>query len=142
MDRMLQELVPLYPDSTQWVNQKLLIEQQYYGHRNQWKYYEEITFDYLNIYAKDSSEYYLKEASKLYNNFNVVDELIIKLLNQGVEVESTYDLQMSLANIYIIKKDYALALRHANQAVGNSKTVKQKSKALNLIDYLLLGNGY
>ena len=144
MVRMTTELVPLYPDSAKWVDQKLLIEQQYYGHRNQWKTYGQITFEYLNTYATDSSVFYLKQASILYNNytFGKVDDLIIELLNEGVEVESTYDLQMSLANIYIIKKDYALALKHANLAVGHSKSGSQKSKALNLIDYLIMYAGY
>ncbi len=140
MVKMLNELVPIYPDSSKHIEQRLLIEQQFYGHSNQWNYYKETTYNYLNIYAKDSAELYLREASKLYNHFQFdkVDELIIDILLKGVKIESTYDLHISLANVYIINKDYAPALKHVNNAVKVAKTEKQKRSALNLIDYIIL----
>ena len=144
MARMRTDLVPLFPDSTKQEEQKLVIGQQFYGNLKQWKYYEDVTLDYLNTFAQDSAELYLDEASKLYNHFkfNEVDDLIIEFLEKGIEIENTYDLQMSLANVYIINKDYAMALNHANQALKNSKTEKQKRSALNLIDYLITAGYY
>ncbi|MCT4624303.1 MAG: hypothetical protein N4A46_11830 [Schleiferiaceae bacterium] len=129
-------LVPLFPDSTERNEQKLLIQQQYYGALNQWKNYKELTLNYLT--EQDSSELYVEEYEKVIGQYNYAQARKpgTAFLEAGMENSPSYKTAIALSEMYLNTGDTDLAYSMAKRAYKLAETAQQQIESAMLIEYL------
>ena len=103
IERMKEELVPLYPDTAKRDYQKLLVEQQYLADLDKWKSYKKLTFNYLE--ENNTPDDFYIEFEKLYYgySFDKVSDLLEDVLQAGIDEKSTYKLNYNMAELLIAR---------------------------------------
>ena len=137
IERMKEELVPLYPDTAKRDYQKLLVEQQYLADLDKWKSYKKLTFNYLE--ENNSPDDFYTEFEKLYYgySFDKVSDLLEDVLQAGIDEKSTFKLNYNMAELLIAKGENDKAWQYANAAAKKASNTKEQSRALLLQQYLM-----
>ena len=136
INRMKEELVPLYPDTAKREHQKLLVQQQYLAGLDKWESYKKLTFSHLKENNKPDDFY--TEFEKLYYSypFNKVSDLLEEILEAGIEEKSTYKLNYNMAELLIAKGDKNRAWQYANDAAKKATNAKEEARAAILKQFL------
>lgn len=137
IERIKDELVPLYPDTSKREYQKLLVEQQYLGDLDEWEAYKKLTFHYLS--KNNAPDNFHVEFEKLYFGypFNNISDLLEEILEAGIEEKSTYKLNYNMAELLIAKGDNDRAWKYANAAAKKASNAEEVTRATLLQQYLL-----
>lgn len=137
IERMKEELIPLFPDTAKREYQKLLVEQQYLADLDKWKSYKKLTFSYLEENNKPDDFY--NEFEKLYYGypFDKVSDLLEEILEAGIEEKSTYKLNYNMAELLIAKGEKDRAWKYVNAASRKASNAKEETKAALLRQYFM-----
>ena len=137
IERMKEELIPLFPDTAKREYQMLLVEQQYLADLDKWKSYKKLTFSYLEENNKPDDFY--NEFEKLYYGypFDKVSDLLEEILEAGIEEKSTYKLNYNMAELLIAKGEKDRAWKYVNAASRKASNAKEETKAALLRQYFM-----